>query len=209
MTSRFSFIYALLAILFFYRPVQAQRALVSEPKEVRVERGLTSLNVNYLGAGLIHEFGISPNKTFLLGLGAHYSFYSSSGPAIFGTRFIDVVDKYFGREYTTRQLTPYALLEARVYTTLAKRAARGKNTAANSANYFALVGEIPFATGDLINVPNLIIAYPIGVKYGLRRPLGSTIYVEGSAALFLKISDYQRVLQPRLDFALAWHPFSR
>ena len=64
---------------------------------------------------------------------------------------------------------------------------------------------MPFATGDLINVANLGLAYPLGVKYGLRRPLGSRVYLEGSLGMMLKLGRWQLALVPRLDVALGWH----
>lgn len=64
---------------------------------------------------------------------------------------------------------------------------------------------MPFATGDLINVANLGLAYPLGVKYGLRRPLGSRVYLEGSLGMMLKLGRGQQALVPRLDVALGWH----
>ena len=47
------------------------------------------------------------------------------------------------------------------------------------------MGEVPVATGVLINVPNLALAYPVGVKYGLRWPLGPSFYLEASSGLFV------------------------
>ena len=117
--------------------------------------------------------------------GVNYSVYSTSTPQLFGSRFIDVNDKYFGRDYRTSGLTPYLFVEYRYYTALDKRVGRGRDARANSANYFILVGELPFATGDLINVANLCLAYPVGVKYGLRRSLGSRVYLEGSLGMML------------------------
>ena len=95
--------------------------------------------------------------------------------------------------------------EYRCYTNLDKRAGRGRDTRANAANYFALVGKLPFATGDLINVVNLGLAYPVGVKYGLWRPLGSRVYLEGSLGMMLKLGRGQQALVSRLDVALGWH----
>ena len=166
---------------------------------------LSSALINYRGAAIQQERGLGPHATFLAGVGAHFSAYSTNSPPLFGSRFINVTDKYFGRYYTTSGWTPYVFAEFRVYTTLDKRAARGSDTQANCANYWALVGEAPFASGDLINVPNLELAYPVGIKYGLRRPLGHFLYVEGSLGAFLKISRSQQSLSPRIDFALGLH----
>ena len=68
-----------------------------------------------------------------------------------------------------------------------------------------MVGELPFATGHLINVTNLGLAYPVGVKYGLRRPLISRVYLEGSLGLMYKLSRGQQAWVPRVDVALGWH----
>jgi hypothetical protein len=177
----------------------------SEPATPQVERVLTAASINYLGLALTQERGIGPQTTVLFGIGGHYSFYNTNSPPPLGSRFITVTDKYFGREYSTSQFTPYLVGEVRKYTRLFERSVRGRNVKANSGNYFALVGEIPFATGNLINVPNLALAYPVGAKYGLRRPLGQSLYIEGSIGLFLKISSSQQSLAPRLDLAFAWH----
>ena len=129
----------------------------------------------------------------------------TSTPQLFGSRFINVNDKYFWYDYRTSGLTPYMFAEYRYYTTLDKRAGRGCDARANSVNYFILVGELPFATGDLINVANLGLAYPVGVKYGLRRPLGGRVYLEGSLGMMFKLGRGQQALVPRLDVALGWH----
>ena len=124
---------------------------------------------------------------------------------MFGSRFIDVNDKYFGCDYRNSGLTPYLFVEYRYYTTLDKRVGRGRDARANSANYFILVGELLFATGDLINVANLGLAYLVGVKYCLRQPLGGRVYLEGSLGMMLKLGRGQQALVPRLDVALGWH----
>lgn len=178
----------------------------TDPPSISVQKLLNTLSVTYIGACASQERAISRQSTVMYGVGAHYSFYSSDSPPLFGSRFINEVDKYFGRSYATHAVTPYIFTEIRLYTNLDKRSVRGGDTRANCANYFALVGELPFATGNLINVPNLALAYPVGVKYGVRRPLGSKVYVEGSIGGFLKISRVQQTLQPRLDFAIGWHP---
>ena len=183
----------------------AQELKSSEPITAHVERLLTTAAINYRGLAIFQERGLNGQATLMYGAGAHYSTYSTSGPPLFGSRFIGVNDKYFGRNYRTSGLTPYLFAEYRYYTTLDKRAGRGRDTRANAANYFALVGEVPFATGDLINVTNLSLAYPVGVKYGLRRPLGSQVYLESSLGMMLKLSEGQRALVPRLDVALGWH----
>ncbi len=95
--------------------------------------------------------------------------------------------------------------QVRSYNNLFKRAVRGRNTRANSGSYVALAAEVPFATGDLIDVPNLALAYPVGIKYGLRRAIGRHLYAEGSIGGFLKVSRPQVVGVPRLDAAVAWY----
>ena len=80
----------------------------------------------------------------MYGAGVHYSVYSTSTPPLFGSRFINVNDKYFGRDYLTSGLTPYLFAEYRYYTTLDKRAGRGRDT--------RLVPE-PHALGLLVHKP--------------------------------------------------------
>ncbi len=193
-----------LCILFAGRVAHGQTPL-SDPETPQVAKVLTAVSLNHLGLAVNQERSIGSQVTVLFGVGTHYSFYSSNFPPLSGSRFINVTDKYFGREYSTSRFAPYLVGEVRKYTQLFERSVRGKDTRANSANYFALVGEAPFATGNLINVPNLALAYPVGLKYGLRRPLGASFYAEGSAGMFVKISAPQRTLQPRLDFAVAWY----
>jgi hypothetical protein len=202
---KFPLSFCLALFLVLIRPLAYCQTLPPKPTTPQVDQVITAASLNYLGFALTQERRIAPQTTVLFGLGAHYSFYSSDSPPPLGTRFIDVVDKVFGRSYSTSQFAPYLVGEVRHYTRLFERSVRGRDTRANSANYFALVGELPFATGDLINVPNLALAYPVGVKYGLRRPLGSPFYVEASVGMFLKISATQRTLQPRLDATFAWH----
>lgn len=182
--------------------VQAQQRISTDPLKSEVEKVLTSALINYRGVAIQQERGLGPQSTILAGVGVHFSAYSTNSPPLFGSRFINVTDKYFGRYYTTSGWTPYIYAEFRAYTTLDKRAARGRDTHANSSNYWALVGELPFASGDLINVQNLELAYPVGVKYGVRRPLGHSLYIEGSLGGVLKISRSQQSLSPRLDVAL-------
>ena len=159
----------------------------SEPSTANVECLLTTVVLNYRGLALLQERNVGAQAMLMYGAGVHYSVYRTSTPPLFGSRFINVNDKYFGRDYRTSGLTPYLFAEYRYYTTLDKLAGRGRDTRANAANYFALVGELPFVTGDLINVANLGLAYPVGVKYGLRRPLGSRVYLEGSLGMMLKL----------------------
>ncbi|RTQ53377.1 hypothetical protein EJV47_01145 [Hymenobacter gummosus] len=173
------------------------------PPSAEVERVVTAVAVNYLGLSASQERRLGSSVTATYGVGAHYSFYSTAFP-IGGTRFINVVDPFFGRDYRTSALTPYLLGELRLYHTLFRRTQAGRNTRRNAANYFALFGEVPLSKNRLIDVPNLALATPVGLKYGLRRNLGGHLYAEGSAGLALKISRTQRTLLPRLDAALAW-----
>lgn len=196
---------ALLSTLAWPFSVQAQSALASEPPVAQVEKVITAVGLNYLGLAVSQERGLTDRLTVLYGLGAHYSFYNTDAPPPIGTRFIEVIEKSFGRSYQTTGITPYVVAEARLYTTLEKRKLHGRDVRANCAHYFALLAEVPFATGNLIEVPELRLAYPVGVKYGLRLPLGSRLYVEGSIGAVAKITRVQQSLQPRLDFALAWH----
>ncbi|RAK66662.1 hypothetical protein DLM85_10605 [Hymenobacter edaphi] len=156
-----------------------------------------------MGGSISQERRLGSSITLTYGAGAHYSFYSTSLP-IGGTRFINVVDPYFGRDYRTSGLTPYVFGELRLYHTLFRRAQAGRNTAHNAANYVALFGEAPLAKRPLINVPNLALASPVGLKYGLRRNLARHLYAEGSVGLAAKISHRQRTLLPRLDGGLSW-----
>ncbi len=191
--------------LLLGHPSTAQTVVSTEPVNPTVEKVLTTASVNYLGFALQQERAAGETLTIMYGLGVHDSFYSTQSPPLFGSRFINQLDKYFGRNYSTQRLVPYAFAEARIYTTLGKRAIRGRNIRANCANYFALVGEVPFASGDLINVLNLELAYPVGIKYGTRLPIGSRLYVEGSIGAFLKISTAQQTLTPRIDLAFGLH----
>jgi hypothetical protein len=194
---RYSFLLALLLATSGFSYGQSGR------DTVLLARRLTTVGINYLGVAVAQERGLGARTTLLYGLGAHYSFYGTSYP-ILGTRFINVIDKTFGRDYSTAGITPYAFLEARVYTNLLTRFARGKNTRHNAGTYLAVFGELPFASGNLIEVPNLELGYPIGLKLGLRRSLGTHLYGEGSVALVNVLSDRQSFLKPRLDVSLAW-----
>lgn len=199
-TPRFSQIFlSFLGAALSCSPVYGQRA--EEPP--LLAKSITSVGVNYLGIVASHEHLFGERTTLLIGGGAHYSFYSTSFPTL-GTRFINVIDRNFGRDYSTSGITPYVFLEARVYTNLLKRLTRGKNISHNAGTYVALFGELPLATGNLINVPNLEVGYPVGLKIGLRRNLSDHLVVDGSAALIDLISNQQRSLGPRLDLALLW-----
>ena len=201
---RFSYV-ALLGGLLLGAPAAAQNPVPpATPAPVQVERVLTTVALNYLGGGVGQERRLGSSITLMYGAGAHYSFYSTSFP-IGGTRFINVRDPYFGRDYRTSGLTPYLLGELRLYHTLFRRAQAGRNVAGNAANYLALFGEVPLSKSGLINVPNLTLATPVGLKYGLRRNLGRHLYAEGSAGVAVKLSPTQRTLLPRLDAALGWH----
>src|SRR5690349_5668561 len=107
-----------------------------DPSAATAEKTITAAAINYLGATLSQERRLGSSITFLYGIGAHYSFYSTTFP-IGGTRFINVVDPYFGRDYSTSGITPYVAGEIRFYHTLFRRANAGKNTRHNAANYLA------------------------------------------------------------------------
>ncbi|MDO7847398.1 hypothetical protein Q5H92_13595 [Hymenobacter sp. M29] len=177
----------------------------SQPSPAQVERVLTAAVLDYRGVAVQQERGLSSRVTLLGGVGAHYSSFSSDQAPLFGTRFLNVVEKEFGRSYRTSGITPYVFAEARIYANLAHRSKRGHDTRANAGTYLAAVGEMPFAPGDLINVQNLQLAYPVGLKVGMRRALGPYVYLEGSVGAMLKISQNQRDLGPRLDLALGFH----
>lgn len=195
----FQIFLSLLAVELFSFSVYGQRA--EEPP--LLAGSITSVGVNYLGVAVSHERQFGERTTLFIGGGVHYSFYDTSFPTL-GTRFISVIDRNFGRDYSTSGITPYALLEARVYTNLRKRLTRGKNISHNAGTYVALFGELPFATGNLINVSNLEVGYPVGLKIGLRRGLSNHLVVDGSAALVNVLSGRQRNVGPRVDLALLW-----
>lgn|GEM_PF-5382635 len=193
------------ALLMSPLATAAQTVHVAEEIEPQVVKLLNVAGLSYLGGLVAQERGLADRLTVTYGLGLHYSFFdNSANPPIFGTRFINILEKSFGRPYSTQGLTPYLFAEIRSYN-LARRAFRGRSIQANSANYVALVGEIPFASGVLINVPNLALAYPVGLKYGVRRALGPHIYAEGSLGGLAKIGGGQVAVQPRLDGAVAWY----
>jgi hypothetical protein len=195
----FQILLYLLAVELFSSSVYGQHA----EESASLTRSITSVGVNYLGVAVSHERQFGERTTLFVGGGAHYSFYDTSFPTL-GTRFINVIDRNFGRDYSTSGITPYAFLEARVYTNLRKRLTQGKNINHNAGTYVALFGELPFATGNLINVSNLEVGYPVGLKIGLRRGLSDHLVVDGSAALVTVLSSRQRSLGPRLDLALLW-----
>ncbi|GAA4375119.1 hypothetical protein [Hymenobacter koreensis] len=168
-----------------------------------VARCLTAATGTYLGAQITQERGVGRYATVLYGLGGHYSFYSTTLP-IGGTRFVNVVDPSFGRDYSTAALVPFALLEGRWYTSLQKRATRQRNTRHNAANYLGLFVKLPLASGQLIDVPNLQLARVVGLRYGVRRNLGKRIGAEGSLGVASKLSRSQRTVLPRLDGGVSW-----
>ncbi len=207
--TNFLSIYAVVFFALISVPCLGQQRISDESERASVAPVLSAVTINYLGAQVIQERAIGRQVTFLYGLGAHYSFYSNASswpPPFIGTRFINERDKFFGFVYSSSAITPYLLAELRLYTNLEQRAMRGpRNAAANAANYLALVTEIPVNTGRLIEVDNLALAYPVGVKYGARRVLGNHLYAEGSFGAFLKISSTMAAINPRLDFAIGWH----
>ncbi|RZJ87682.1 MAG: hypothetical protein EOO60_11930 [Hymenobacter sp.] len=184
-------------------PLRAQ--VVESELTPRPARVLNLAGLTYLGLAATQERRLTEQLTVSYGLGLHYSFFdNNANPPIFGTRFINVLDKAFGYPYSTRGLIPFVAVEVRAYQ-LAKRAFKGRSVRGNSANYVALATEIPFASGSLLSSPNLALAYPVGLKYGLRRALSQHLYAEGSLGAFLKLSPAQTALQPRLDAAIGWY----
>jgi hypothetical protein len=170
---------------------------------ISVARSITAVMVDYLGVKVSQERRLGNSISLLYGLGAHYSFYTTNFP-VGGTRFINVVDPYFGRDYATSHFVPYVALEGRLYTTLFKRFMRSKNISHNAANYVGAFVELPFAAGQLISVPNLQLARAAGLRYGLRRNLSRHLYFDGSVGVVAKISSAQRTLLPRLDGGFSW-----
>lgn len=185
--------------------VQGQALLPAQPSPAQVQVVLTAAVLSYRGVAIQQERGLASRITVMGGFGAHYSSFNSDHTSLYGTRFINIRDNDFSRPYTTNGITPYVFAEARIYTNLASRAKHGRDTRANAGTYFAAAGEMPFAPGDLINVDNLQLAYPVGLKVGLRRALGTYVYLDGSMGAMLKISKNERVLGPRLDLALGFH----
>jgi hypothetical protein len=189
----------LIIFLITFLPAYSQRG----SDTTLVTKNITAVSANYLGLAISQERSIGERVTLFFGAGAHYSFYGTSYPTL-GTRFINVIEKRFGRDYSTTGTTPYIFLEARIYTNLLKRQERNKNIKNNAGSYLALFGEVPFASGNLINVSNLELGYPLGLKFGLRRNLSNHFYLDGSVAIVNLISDRQRSTSPRLDIAVFW-----
>ena len=196
--SKFFHFFILLFNIVLIKSVHAQRIDAS-----LVVKSQNTVGINYLGAIISQERAIGRFTTLRFGAGAHYSFYGTSYPTL-GTRFINVIDKNFGRNYSTSGITPYVFLEGRLYTNLLKRLLDNKNIRNNAGTYLALFGEVPFASGNLINVSNLELGYPVGIKIGLRRNLNKSIFVDGSAAIVDLISNRQRSFGPRLDVGIFW-----
>jgi hypothetical protein len=121
------------------------------PKEQRISPPLFARQVitcgqlNYLGATLQQERRITNHTTFLYGGGVHYSFYRI--PAIFGTRFINVLDPIFGRNYTLHTVTPYVYAEFRRYFGIANRRKKNRNLENNAANYISFLANSPWQPG--------------------------------------------------------------
>lgn len=177
------------------------------PKEQKTHNQLfakqviTSGQLNYLGATLQQERRLTNHATFSYGGGIHYSFYRI--PAIFGTRFINVLDPIFGRNYTLHTVTPYVYAEFRRYFGITNRGNKNKNLENNAANYISFFGEQPLAAGNITETRNLTLASPVGIKLGLRRNLARRFYMEASLGMVAKLSFAQTVFVPRLDFGIS------
>ncbi|OON71066.1 hypothetical protein B0919_03485 [Hymenobacter sp. CRA2] len=170
---------------------------------MRVEKQLVLAGINYLGAAVAYERRLGSSLTAYVSAGAHYSFYSTNLP-IGGTRFVNVIDPHFGRDYSTAALLPYLAGELRVYPRLLVRQRQGKDIRRQAGSFLGLFAEAALATDRLIKVPNLAAAHPVGLRYGLRRNVGAHLLAEGSLGIVSKISPTQRTLMPRLDASLNW-----
>lgn len=136
------FLFVITTLLLPAFTVNAQAANAIESGDLQPAKLLTMAGLNYLGGFVAQERRLANQFTISYGVGLHYSFYDNNVDApIFGTRFINTPDKLFGRPYTTQEVTPYLLFEARSYN-LARRVSRGRTIRGNSANYLALIGEI-------------------------------------------------------------------
>ena len=173
------------------------------PPPAEVDQVITAVSVNYLGLSASQERRLGSSLTAYVSAGAHYSFYSTSLP-IGGTRFVNVIDPSFGRDYSTAAFVPYLAGELRVYPRLLVRQRSGKDFYRQAGSFLGLFAEAPLATERLIKVANLAAAHPVGLRYGLRRNVGAHLLAEGSLAVVSKISRTQRTVQPRLDASLHW-----
>jgi hypothetical protein len=204
MKTSYAFLFGFTFFLFTTFCSYGQTIIQDNNRTIQVNKVITSASLNYLGISIYQERRVGSSITFLYGAGLHYSFYLTKFP-IGGTRFINVIDPYFGQDYNTKGFTPYVMGEIRVYHTLFNRFKKDKNIQYNSASYIALFGEAPLTSHSLINVPNLSIASPIGLKYGIRRNLGQHFYLDGSVGVANKISRSQNSFLPRLDAGITWH----
>ncbi len=169
---------------------------------VSVRYNMTTVSLNYLGVFLHQERKLTRRTAFLYGGGMHYSFYSF--PPIFGTRFLVVADPNFGREYSVRAITPFLAAEMRHYFTLSQRGRNNKHTDNNTADFVALFAEMPLLAGRLTETPNLLLAYPVGAKIGLRRRLFGRFYWESSVAVVGKRTRIGTIFVPRLDTSISF-----
>lgn len=201
----FKFIIIYLTCFISTFNLNGQGFVQSDSYEVSVQKPLTHIGVNYFGLVIHHERKIFMNNiTVQFGGGIHRSFYSTSSPLI-GTRFINVVDNIFGREYKTSTLTPYLCVEFRKYVNIIQRHLNHKRTENFASDYVSIYGEFPFS-GAFLNdaAENLELAKPLGFKYGIRRNIINGLLIDGGLGIVGKFGKRIIGVRPRIDFSLTF-----
>ena len=168
-----------------------------------VERVITATQVYYPGAAIQQERRLTRQMTVIYGAGLYAAEFSEQPPNL-RFRFMAVRDRRYPSFYQTNAILPYVFTEIRQYFSLDRRMRKEKNTAHNAANYISIFGELPLASGRLTETGNLVMAYPVGVKIGMRRNLGGHFYLDASAGFAAKFNPSVDAYAPRLDAALGF-----
>lgn len=180
------FLYSLVTVV-----ANAQEKLYTlRDDSLAVKKVMTAAAIHFPGIYMHQERRLAPHTTFMYGVGIYFSSYENSDPPKplqMRRRFIVVRDDAFPSFYEVSSVTPYVFSEVRQYFGFTRRVKKEKDVTNNAANYVALFAEAPLASGRLTETSNIRMAFPVGVKVGMRRNLGEQFYFEGSLGFLRKI----------------------
>jgi hypothetical protein len=183
--------YALLLCSLVTIVADAQEKLYTlRDDSLAVKKVITAAAIHFPGIYMYQERRLALHTTFMYGVGIYFSSYENSDPPKplqMRRRFMVIRDDAFPSFYEVSSVTPYIFSEVRQYFGFARRVRKEKDVTNNAANYVALFAEAPLASGRLTETTNIVMAFPVGIKIGMRRNLAEQFYFEGSAGFLRKI----------------------
>ncbi|MCC9020540.1 DUF3575 domain-containing protein [Flavobacterium lipolyticum] len=172
--------------LFLFLSVLITNVIQAQDEVPSVEKN--QFKINMIAPGFVYEHGFTANNTLYseISLGVGYSYNS----------FYNESNVYF---------SPLISEQFRHYYNFKKRAKKGKSTAHNSANFFALNAQYNFRTVSTNEryreyAPSTTIA----VLWGLQRTYKRKFNMEFNLGPGINIDQYDTEFVPVVNFTLGW-----